>query len=232
MTTSCRSFPAPYLCGMVTIKSFPFNPFYENSYVLSDETGECVIIDPGCHNREEELELKSYIEKSNLRPVKLLNTHCHIDHVFGNPFVSETWKLPLEIHPLDLKVLESFPMVCEMYGFNGNIQPEPVLTLEEGKHVKFGNTTLEIFFTPGHSPGSVCLYNAKEKFAICGDVLFQGSIGRSDLPGGDHETLLKSIREKLFLWPDDVRIYSGHGSPTTIGVEKKTNPFVGEDVNY
>jgi glyoxylase-like metal-dependent hydrolase (beta-lactamase superfamily II) len=214
---------------MVTIKSFPLNPFYENTYILSDETGECVIIDPGCHNEEEEEELKSYIDKNKLKPVKLLNTHCHIDHVLGNPFVSETWKLPLEISKLEVKVLESFPMVCEMYGFNGKIQPEPVITLEEGKQIKFGNTTLEIFFTPGHSPGSVCFYHAKEKFLIGGDVLFEGSIGRTDLPGGDHETLLKSIREKLFVLPDDVTVYSGHGSPTKIGVEKKTNPFVGEN---
>lgn len=214
--------------GMVTIKTFPFNPFYENSYVLSDETGECVIIDPGCHIEEEEAELKSYIEKNNLKPVKLLNTHCHIDHVFGNPFVAETWGLPLEIHPLDLPVLESFPKVCLMYGFNGKIQPDPIFTLEEGKQVKFGNTTLDIFFTPGHSPGSVCFYNAAEKFLIGGDVLFQGSIGRSDLPGGDYETLLKSIRTKLFKLPDDVTVYSGHGAPTKIGVERITNPFVGE----
>ena len=213
---------------MVNIKLFPFNPFYENTYVLSDETGECVIIDPGCHDSEEEQELKSYIEKKNLRPVKLLNTHCHIDHVFGNPFVSENWKLQLEINPLDLKVLESFPLVCQMYGFNGKIQPEPIMTLLEGKQVKFGNTVLEIFFTPGHSPGSVCFYHAEQKFLIGGDVLFQGSIGRTDLPLGDHDTLLKSIREKLFVLPDDVVVYSGHGSPTKIGIEKKTNPFVGE----
>lgn len=213
---------------MVTIKAFPFTPFYENSYVLSDETGECVIIDPGCHNDEEEAELKSYIEKNKLKPVKLLNTHCHVDHVFGNPFVSEYWKLPLEINPLEVKVLQSFPMVCQMYGFNGKIQPEPVLSLEEGKQVKFGNTTLDIFFTPGHSPGSVCFYHAAEKFLIGGDVLFQGSIGRSDLPGGDHDTLVKSIHEKLFVLPSDVTVYSGHGPATNIGTEKRTNPFVGE----
>ncbi|CAN5918649.1 MBL fold metallo-hydrolase [soil metagenome] len=214
---------------MITIKTFPFNPFYENSYVLSDETGECIIIDPGCHNEEEEMELKSYIETNKLKPVKLLNTHCHIDHVFGNPFVAETWSLQLEIHPLDLVVLESYPKVCEMYGFPMlKHQPEVACILEEGKQVTFGNTTLDVFLTPGHSPGSVCFYNAKEKFVIGGDVLFQGSIGRSDLPGGDYETLLKSIREKLFQLPDDVTVYSGHGSPTKIGIEKKTNPFVGE----
>jgi glyoxylase-like metal-dependent hydrolase (beta-lactamase superfamily II) len=212
---------------MITIKSFPFNPFYENTYVLSDETGECIIIDPGCHNEEECEELKAYIEKSRLKPVRLLNTHCHIDHVFGNPFVSETWKLPLEINIHDLPVLESYPKVCEMYGFPmKNLQPEPLTTLEEGKQVKFGHTALEIYFTPGHSPGSVSFYNAKEKFVIGGDVLFQGSIGRSDLPGGDYETLIRSIKEKLLVLPEDVIVYSGHGNPTKIGIEKRTNPFL------
>lgn len=199
--------------------------------MLSDETGECIIIDPGCHIPEEEQELKSYIDKNQLRPVRLLNTHCHVDHVFGNSFVAKTWKLQLEIHPLELKVLESFPMVCQMYGFNPTIQPDPILTLEEGKQVKFGNTTLEILFTPGHSPGSVCFYHAKEKIAISGDVLFQGSIGRSDLPGGDPDILVKSIQEKLFVLPDEVKIYSGHGGVTKIGIEKRTNPFVGENAN-
>jgi glyoxylase-like metal-dependent hydrolase (beta-lactamase superfamily II) len=157
----------------------------------------------------------------------LLNTHCHIDHVFGNPFVSETWKLPLEINIHDLPVLESYPKVCEMYGFPmKNLQPEPLTTLEEGKQVKFGHTTLEMFFTPGHSPGSVSFYNAKEKFVIGGDVLFQGSIGRSDLPGGDYETLIRSIKEKLLVLPEDVIVYSGHGNPTKIGMEKRTNPFL------
>ncbi|CAN5238976.1 MBL fold metallo-hydrolase [soil metagenome] len=211
---------------MITIKSFAFNPFYENSYVLSDETGECVIIDPGCHNEEEEQELKAYIEKNKLKPVKLINTHCHIDHVFGNPFVAETWNLPLEIHPQDLIVLESFPKVCELYGFNGKIQPDAVMSLEEGTQVKFGNSAMEIFFTPGHSPGSVSFYNANEKFLISGDVLFQGSIGRSDLPGGDYETLLRSIKEKLLVLPDDIDVYSGHGAPTKIGIERKSNPFL------
>ena len=211
---------------MIKVTAFLFNPFYENTYVLSDETGECVIIDPGCHIDEEEGELKEYIEKNNLKPVRLLNTHCHVDHVFGNPFVAEKWKLQLEISPLETKVLESFPTICQLYGLNGKIQPEPILTLEEGKQIKFGNSVFEIFFTPGHSPGSVCFYNAKEKILIGGDVLFEGSIGRTDLPGGDHETLLKSIREKLFVLPDDVVVYPGHGNPTKIGVEKRTNPFL------
>ncbi len=212
---------------MITIKHFSFNPFSENTYILSDESGECVIIDPGCNISKEEEELKSYIETNNLKPVKLLNTHCHIDHVFGNQFVADTWKLGLEIHRDDLTVLESFPRVCEMYGFPATSQPEPATFLEEGQQIKFGSTTLEILFTPGHSPGSVSFYNEKEKFLISGDVLFQGSIGRTDLPGGSFETLEKSIREKLYVLPEDVKVYPGHGPHTTIGFEKKNNPFVG-----
>lgn len=213
---------------MITIKHFSFNPFYENTYILSDASGECVIIDPGCHISKEEEELKSYIENNNLKPVKLLNTHCHIDHVFGNQFVADAWKLGLEMHRDDLAVLESFPRVCEMYGFPATSQPEPATFLEEGQQIKFGSTTLEIIFTPGHSPGSVSFYNEKEKFLISGDVLFQGSIGRTDLPGGSFETLEKSIREKLYVLPGDVKVYPGHGPHTTIGFEKKNNPFVGE----
>ena len=212
---------------MITIKLFSFNPFSENTYILSDESGECVIIDPGCYSSEEEQELKSYIENNQLRPVKLLNTHCHVDHVFGNLFVAETWKLGLEMHREDLPLLASFPKVCQMYGFPGGPQPEPAVFLEEGDQVKFGNSVLEILFTPGHAPGHIVFYHAGQQFLIGGDVLFQGSIGRTDLPGGNFETLEKSIREKLYTLPDAVTVYPGHGPSTTIGWEKKSNPFVG-----
>lgn len=224
-----QGFPENFrqICSMVTIKIFPFNPFQENTYVLSDETGECIIIDPGCYVSGEEQELKAYIDNNGLRPVKLLNTHCHVDHVFGNLFVAQTWNLGLEMHRDDLPVLASFPKVCQMYGFPGGPQPEPVAFLEEGIPVKFGNTTLDVFFTPGHAPGHVVFYHPAEKFVIGGDVLFQGSIGRTDLPGGDFPTLERSIREKLYVLPDDVKVYPGHGPATTIGFEKKNNPFVG-----
>lgn len=211
---------------MITIHSFTFNPFYENSYILSDETGECVIIDPGCHNTDEEQELADFVINNGLKPVKLLNTHCHIDHVFGNQFVSDKWKLGLEIHKSDVQVLNSFPMVCQMYGFAGGTQPEPSHFIEEGDVITFGNSRLEVLFTPGHSPGSVCFYNKEQKFVIGGDVLFQGSIGRTDLPGGDFDTLEKSIRTKLYTLPDDVTVYPGHGPSTTICWEKENNSFI------
>lgn len=211
---------------MIHIYSFTFNPFSENSYILADETGECVIIDPGCHSSSEEQELTDFIAENGLKPVKLLNTHCHVDHVFGNLFVAEKWNLGLEMHELDVPVLNSFAKVCQMYGFNGGPQPAPAHFLNEGDTVSFGKSSVKILFTPGHSPGSVCFYNAEQKFVIGGDVLFQNSIGRTDLPGGDFPTLEKSIKTKLYTLPDDVTVYPGHGPATSIGYEKKYNSFV------
>lgn len=211
---------------MITIQGFVFNPFTENTYILYDETKECILIDPGCSNEEERKELVEFIKEENLKPVKLLNTHCHIDHVFGNSFVAKKYNLGLEIHKEDLQVLHSLPQVSHLYGLNAEESVEPSNFLNEGDVVKFGNSSLEIFFTPGHSPGSISFYNKEEKFIIGGDVLFHGSIGRTDLPGGDHETLLNSIREKLFTLADDFTVFSGHGGETTIGFEKKNNPFL------
>ena len=211
---------------MISIQGFVFNPFLENTYILYDETKECVIIDPGCSNDEERKELSDFIKEENLKPVKLLNTHCHIDHVFGNSFVAKKYNLGLEIHEDDLQVLHSLPQVSHLYGLNAEESIEPSSFLNEGDIVKFGNSSLEIFFTPGHSPGSISFYNKEQKLIVGGDVLFQGSIGRTDLPGGDHETLLTSIREKLFTLDDDFIVFSGHGEETTIGFEKKNNPFL------
>jgi len=212
---------------MITVRSLTFNPFAENCYVLSDETNECLIIDPGCFGRREQEELKDLIEKNNLKPVRLLNTHCHIDHVLGNDFVVRTWGLELEMNEKDLPVLESYERTCLMYGVAGaDPQPAPAKFLDEGDTVTFGNSMLEIFFTPGHSPGSICFYSAADKFVIGGDVLFQGSIGRPDLPGGDLNTLLRSIKEKFLVLPGETVVYPGHGPETTIEEEKKYNPYL------
>ena len=211
---------------MISIQAFVFNPFSENTYILYDDTKECIIIDPGCCTEDERKELVAFITDENLKPVKLLNTHCHIDHVFGNAFVAKKYNLGLEIHKLDLGVLHSLPQVSHLYGLNAEESVEPSTFLEEGDKITFGNSVLEIVFTPGHSPGSICFINQEGKFVIGGDVLFYGSIGRTDLPGGDHETLLTSIREKLFVLDDDFTVFSGHGEETTIGFEKKNNPFL------
>ena len=211
---------------MITIQGFTFGPFEENTYILYDESKECVIIDPGCSNESERKEMIEFIKEEGLKPVKLLNTHCHIDHVLGNTFIANKYNLGLEIHKEDLAVLKSLPQVSHLYGLNAEESVDPVNFLNEGDKVIFGNSALGIFFTPGHSPGSICFVSHDDKFVIGGDVLFHGSIGRTDLPGGDHETLLSSIREKLFTLPDDFVVFPGHGQETNIDFEKKNNPFL------
>lgn len=208
------------------VTCFTFNAFSENTYVLSDDTKECVVIDPGCYDKAEKQQLADFIKKEELKVVRLLNTHCHIDHVFGNKFVADTYKVGLEIHEKDLDVLRSVPAYAPNYGFPNYEEQLPSAYLEEGEKVKFGSTELDILFTPGHAPGHVVFYNKAEKVCMGGDVLFQSSIGRTDLPGGDFDTLIQSIKTKLFTLPDDVTVYPGHGPETTIGYEKKYNPFL------
>lgn len=211
--------------GMLHIKVFTFNPFQENTYLLYDETKESVIIDPGCYEEDEKKELVDFIETNNLTVTKLLNTHCHIDHVLGNAFVKTKFKTGLYIHRFDEPVLRAVSAYAPNYGFNLYQETMPDGYLEEGDEITFGNQNFEVLFVPGHAPGHIAFYNKKEKVVIGGDVLFQNSIGRTDLPGGSFETLINSIHQKLFTLPDDVAVYPGHGPKTTIGFEKLTNPF-------
>lgn len=214
---------------MAQVLRFTFNPFQENTYIVYDETKECIIFDPGCFSSEERKELKAKIEELQLKPVRLINTHCHIDHVFGNAFVQREYELALEIHKGEVPVLEAVPMVAQMYSIP---MPEPSPAagrfIEEEEEIRFGNTILRSIFTPGHSPASLSFFCEKDRFLIAGDVLFEGSIGRTDLPGGDYNTLIAVIKEKLFPLGDDVVVYPGHGEATTIQAERLTNPFVGE----
>ena len=211
---------------MISIQSFTFSPIQENTYVLYDETKQAVIIDPGCYDERERSALAHFIEQKELTPVKLLNTHCHLDHIFGNAFVCEKYKLKPEFNRHDQMVFDAFLPSCQMYNLDGEVSPPVGNFLDEGDIVTFGNSSLEIFFTPGHSPGSITFYNRDQKFMIAGDVLFYGSIGRTDLPGGDFDTLINSIQSKLFSLSDDYKVYSGHGPVTTIGFEKQNNPFL------
>lgn len=211
---------------MVQISFFTFGPFEENTYVLYDDTKECLIIDPGCSDASERQELATFIESKQLKPVKLLNTHCHIDHVLGNKFIAEKYTLGLEINKYDLPVLQALQIVAKNYGIPAEESPAPAAFIDEGDMIKFGNSEIEILFTPGHSPGSICFINKKQKIVIGGDVLFYGSIGRTDLPGGDHTTLINSIKAKLFTLEDDFEVFPGHGPSTKIGFEKKNNPFL------
>ena len=212
---------------MTLVANFTFNPFQENTYILYDDTKECVIIDPGCYTSVEKEQLQQFITDGGLKPVRLINTHCHIDHVFGNKFISEKYGLTLETHEGELPVLEMLPKVCEMYGIpNVELSPLPGKYIEENDIIEFGNSSMKALFTPGHSPASLSFYCEESNFVIAGDVLFQGSIGRTDLPGGDFNTLINSIKEKLFPLENDVRVYAGHGPATTIGYEKANNPFL------
>jgi len=211
---------------MLKIDFFTFNPFQENTYLLHDETGQCIIIDPGCYTPAEKDELKNFIENQKLKPVRLINTHCHIDHVLGNRFVADTYGLQLELHLMELPLLRAVTEYGPQYGIFPEPFPEPTLLISEGDQINFGNSKLKVLFTPGHSPGSICFYDEAGKTIVSGDVLFQMSIGRTDMPGGNYNQLIKSIQEVLFRLPDDVRVYPGHGPYTTIGFEKKNNPFL------
>lgn len=208
------------------IKSFAFGPFMENTYVLYDETKECVIIDPGCSNAAEEKQLEDFILQNQLKPVKLLNTHTHIDHILGNHFISKKYNLILEFCEADLPTFKLAKVSAEMWGVNYTPSPEAGNYIKEGDQITFGNCVLDIVFTPGHSPGSICFVNHKTEDVIAGDVLFNGSIGRTDLPGGNFETLITSIKTKLLVLPHDYDVYPGHGPKTTIGQERQHNPFL------
>ena len=214
------------------IKQFTFNPFSENTFVVYDQSNECLIIDPGCYEKEEKNTLKEFISDHDLQVKMLINTHCHIDHVLGNKWVKDEYDVVLTIHKLDIATLKANEMIAPIYGFHAYEPAEATNFLEEGDIVKFGDATLEVAFVPGHCPGHIALINKKEKICISGDVLFQQSIGRTDLPGGDFDTLMSSIKKKLFKLSDDTTVYCGHGSSTNIGYEKQFNPFCGVNSNY
>ena len=211
---------------MLKIHKHTFNPFQENTYIVSDETKECAIIDPGCSTDKERQLLLRTIEANGLKPVKLLNTHCHIDHFPGNKFVCDTFGLLPEFHEIELQVMYGALEYQELFGFRLEASPEPRHFLKGGDEIKFGTTVLAVLFTPGHSPGSLSFYNEADKAIISGDVLFQGSIGRYDLPGADGKTLLHTLTTIMMALPDDVKVYSGHGPETFIGVERRNNPFL------
>ena len=211
---------------MLKIKTFVFSPIQENTYLLYNEFKQCIIIDPGCYFPEEKDELKAFITQSGLKPQMLLNTHCHLDHVFGNKDIAETYALTLQIHEKEKVMLDLAPASGLMYNMPFNNYTGDLLFLKDGEKIVLGGDELEIILAPGHSPGHICFYCAKQHFIISGDVLFNRSIGRTDLPGGDHKTLLNSIRTKLFVLPDETVVYSGHGPVTTIGEEKLYNPFL------
>jgi glyoxylase-like metal-dependent hydrolase (beta-lactamase superfamily II) len=211
---------------MFQIKRFTFNPVQENTYILYNEHNECIIIDPGCYFDSEKEELTIFIKNHKLEPKLLLNTHCHLDHVFGNKFIAEEYTLTLNTHLLEKEILEMAPASGLMFNLPFDNYQGDVIYLKEGDVISLGDDKLEVIHAPGHSPGSICFYCEKQNFLIGGDVLFQNSIGRTDLPYGNHEALIKNIKEKLFKLPPDVTVYPGHGPETTIGSEIEENPYL------
>jgi glyoxylase-like metal-dependent hydrolase (beta-lactamase superfamily II) len=214
---------------MITITRFTFNPFQVHTYVLHDETGECLIVDPGCCDDREEMQLESFINEHGLKPVRLVNTHCHIDHVLGNNFVFSRFGLRPEIHPAGLPFLSGAREQARLYGMYIDDPVLPENYLNEDDSVTFGHSSLRVLYTPGHADGSICLHGEGQKFVLTGDALFRESIGRTDFPTGDLDILLAGIKEKLFVLDDDTVVYPGHLEATSIGHEKKYNPFFVRD---
>ncbi|MCW5909738.1 MAG: MBL fold metallo-hydrolase [Cyclobacteriaceae bacterium] len=210
---------------MMKIQTFTFNPFQENTFVAYDESGEAVVIDPGCYDADEKAELVQFIENNRLTVKLLLNTHCHIDHVLGNDFIKSKYNVPFLIHEKELPVLMAVKSYSSNYGFALYREALPDRFLKEGDMVSFGNTHLQVLFLPGHAPGHIGFYHKPTHALLSGDVIFESSIGRTDLPGGDYNTLIQSIRQKVFALPDETIVYPGHGNTTTVGEEKVSNPF-------
>ena len=211
---------------MLTIKTFTFNPYQENTYLLYNESGNAIIIDPGMYGEQEQQELLAFIANNNLKPTFLLNTHCHIDHVLGNSFVHENFGLLPQFHEGEVPILVAVQNYAPQMGIRYDISPIGETFLNEDDPIYLDNDELKVILAPGHSPAHICFYSANQKFLIGGDVLFRNSIGRTDLPGGNHQQRLDSIKTKLYTLPDDTIVYPGHGPSTTIGFEKNSNPFI------
>lgn len=211
---------------MIKVEKFVVNPLQENSFVISDESGECIFVDPGFYYDEEYTEVQEYVEDNQLKPVKITNTHCHFDHIMGVERLRKTYKIPFYANKEDEYWIEKAEEQGEMFA----IEMQPVSPIDsflnENETIKFGTTGLRVIHVPGHSPGHVVFYHEENKILVAGDVLFYGSIGRTDLPGGHYDTLITNIKKKLFQLPDDVKVFSGHGPETTIGFEKNNNPFL------
>lgn len=214
---------------MLKIEKMMVNPCQECTHVVSDETGEAVIIDCGVFHGSERRRLLAYLEQEELRPVRLLLTHAHHDHVYGNDLIQEHYGLLPEVHEADRQLMETQLLlrIQEIYGEKYPYPiPMPVSFLHDGESIRFGTHSLQVIGTPGHTPGSVVFYCEEEKLAFTGDTLFSMSIGRTDLLGGDEEVMQQSLQHLLDVLPDDTVIYPGHGKKSTIGHEKACNPFL------
>ena len=211
----------------MVIKTFTFNPFQENTFILHDNTNEAVIIDAGCLNDGEKRLITHYFEENKLTLKRVINTHLHLDHQFGNKYLFDTFGVAPEAGQEDEFLLGNVAAQARSFGLPYNEETQPLSSyIIENQEIKFGNSSLKVIHVPGHSPGSMAFYSEKDGVLFAGDVLFQGSIGRTDLVKGDHATLILSITKKLLPLPDSTVVYCGHGPITTIGNEKKTNPYL------
>ena len=213
---------------MINIERFVFNPFRVNCYVLYEHSGDCIIVDPSFYDKEEQEIITQFIDSKSLKPLMIINTHGHVDHVPGIQFLKDRYSIKSGIHKDDLLLLNNAVEQGLLFGFRIHKPPPPDFFIEHNQILSIADSKLEIRHTPGHSPGSVILYSMKDNFVITGDVLFEGSIGRTDLPGGNYHTLLNSIRMEILSLPDETVVYPGHGPSTTIGDERRKNPFLSE----
>ena len=212
---------------MVKINKFIFNPFQENTYIVWDEDSlEAIVVDPGCSNNEEEEKISEFIKNKELNIKYLINTHCHIDHILGNKFISDKYNVPFYAPELDLPLLDNLIDQAKMFGLNVNKSPLPDHYITEDLQLEIGKSTFHFIFTPGHTPGEYCILFDEDKICLSGDVLFLEGIGRTDLWGGNYDILLQSIKNKLFSLDESFIVYPGHGDQTTIAHEKKNNPFL------
>lgn len=212
---------------MITVKTFYLNELRECCHILSDESGECVFTDPGICSESERERVKKYISDNRLRPVNILNTHGHFDHVMGNAFITSEYGIPTCIHPADIPMLAGVSGMCRMFGYDIENPYGEIVELSEDKPVTFGNSSLRVIHTPGHTWGSVCFYSEEEKLCLSGDTLFAGSCGRTDLPEGDTNAMVDSLINKIVrtIRPE-TRILAGHGSETTMLEELAHNPYL------
>ncbi|MCU4165805.1 MBL fold metallo-hydrolase [Carboxylicivirga caseinilyticus] len=212
---------------MIKVETLPINMWQENTYILSDETKECVIIDPGCLTAEERKYVADFIDSNGYTPVKLLQTHLHLDHVFGSAFIAEKFNLGMEANAGDEFLIDQTVTYAQQFGVEVDKNPPAISNyLNEGDEVTFGNSVLKVIEVPGHSPGGITFYSEQDKIAIVGDSIFTGSIGRTDLPGGDFDTLVGNLKNKILTLDDEVQLFPGHGPSTTVGKERTTNPFL------
>lgn len=214
---------------MLRIAQFTFNAFSENTYLLSDAKGNTVIIDPGMTDASEDSMLFEYIAEEHLTPRLILNTHCHLDHILGNSAAASHFGIPMWCHANELQVIERASATSLMFGIPYRPTVMPARTIEEGEIITVGEITLRTLFVPGHAPGHLAFVHEADRVVFSGDVLFQGSVGRVDLPGCNASDLIESIQNKMYILPDDYTVYSGHGPSTTIGHEKEHNFFVRPD---